>query len=276
NGTAGDCDRQGADTAARPGTGEGDAPGIRGRRLRYGGCPRGAGRPGSVPAVGLPEVPGAAGAAVAVLHVVQAPLDLGLGVGLPVGARRGHLAAGQGLDQAVGAAGGVRGADVPVALVLDDPGEALVLGRVADHLLRGRLCRGGLRRGGLGGRGDDQRAAGRGGQGGTGGGLLRGGDGAEQGSGGHGRPFGRGRGGAGRGGQGGAGDGLLRGGGGAGQGSGGHGRPFGRERWVAAVCGSRGPSAGRTAAPRPRGARRRLATSSRETGRTDVRKDRFY
>src|SRR5690606_4863393 len=191
NGTAGDCDRQGADTAARPGTGEGDAPGIRGRRLRYGGCPRGAGRPGSVPAVGLPEVPGAAGAAVAVLHVVQAPLDLGLGVGLPVGARRGHLAAGQGLDQAVGAAGGVRGADVPVALVLDDPGEALVLGRVADHLLRGRLCRGGLRRGGLGGRGDDQRAAGRGGQGGTGDGLLRGGDGAEQGSGGHGRPFGR-------------------------------------------------------------------------------------
>src|SRR5690606_6600697 len=49
--------------------------GSGGAAFGMGGCPRGAGRPGSVPAVGLPEVPGAAGAAVAVLHVVQAPLD---------------------------------------------------------------------------------------------------------------------------------------------------------------------------------------------------------
>src|SRR5690606_31689916 len=47
-------------------------------------------------------------------------------------------------------------------------------------------------------------------------------------------------------------------------------------RWVDALWGRRGISAGRTPAPRPRGARRRLATSSRQTGRTDVRKERFY
>ncbi len=142
---------------------------------------------------GLPEAPGVAGAAVAVLHVVQTPLDLGGRVGLPVGAGRGHLRARQGLDQAVGAAGGVGGVDVPVALVIDDPGEAPVLGRVADHLLRGRLRRGGRRRG-LRGRGGDQRAAGGRGQGGTRKGLLRGGDGAEEGDGGQRRAFRRGRG----------------------------------------------------------------------------------
>src|SRR5690606_16485327 len=104
-----------------------------------------------------------AGAAVAVLHVVQAPLDLGGGVGLPVGAGRGHLGGRQGLDQAVGAAGGVGGGVVPAALVLDDLREALELGRVADHLLRGRLGRGRARRGrGLGRRGGDQGAAGGG------------------------------------------------------------------------------------------------------------------
>ena len=43
--------------------------------------------------------------AVAGLDIAEAPLDLGGGVGLPVAARAGHLGAGKGLGDAVGAAG---------------------------------------------------------------------------------------------------------------------------------------------------------------------------
>src|SRR5699024_1864216 len=55
-------------------------------------------RAGLVPAVGLPEGPGTARAAVTAVHVVEAPLDLGRRVGLPVGARGGHLGARERLD----------------------------------------------------------------------------------------------------------------------------------------------------------------------------------
>ena len=55
----------------------------------------------SVPAVALAVAPGAAGRAVAVLDVAEAPADLGDRVGRPVGAGRGHLGAGQRLRDAV-------------------------------------------------------------------------------------------------------------------------------------------------------------------------------
>ncbi|SNY28846.1 hypothetical protein SAMN05421748_103143 [Paractinoplanes atraurantiacus] len=56
---------------------------------------------GLVVAVVLEVLPGAARGLVAALDVAEAPLDLGGGVGLPVGALGGHLAAGEGLGDAV-------------------------------------------------------------------------------------------------------------------------------------------------------------------------------
>ena len=83
--------------------------------------------------------PGAARGAVAVVDVAEAPLDLGGGVGLPVVAGGGHLGAGKGLRDAVGAGGGVGGADVPARLLLPQRLEAGELVEtpavVAEHRL---------------------------------------------------------------------------------------------------------------------------------------------
>src|SRR5579862_4795483 len=65
--------------------------------------------------VGFLEGPGAARTSVNPLDIAQAPPDLGGRVGLPVRARAGHLAARQGLRDAVGAAGVLRVVD-PAAL----------------------------------------------------------------------------------------------------------------------------------------------------------------
>src|SRR5690606_23848765 len=54
-----------------------------------------------IPSPGLGVPPGSARRAVAALDVAESPLDLGGGVGLPVGAGAGHLAAGQRLRDAV-------------------------------------------------------------------------------------------------------------------------------------------------------------------------------
>ena len=66
---------------------------------------------------GLGVAPRGARRAVDVLDVLQAPLDLGGRVGLPVGAGAGHLGAGQRLRDAVGAGGAVAGVRVPAALL---------------------------------------------------------------------------------------------------------------------------------------------------------------
>ena len=75
-----------------------------GRRRRASAAPPDPSRR-SVVVVRLPEAPGAARGVVPGLDVAQPPLDLGLGVGLPVRTRRGHLRAGQRLRDAVGPAG---------------------------------------------------------------------------------------------------------------------------------------------------------------------------
>src|SRR5690606_27158803 len=74
----------------------------------------------SVPVVALPERPRAARVLVARLDVAETPRDLGGGAGAPVRPGAGHLAAGQRLRDAVGAAGGVLGPLVPVALALPE------------------------------------------------------------------------------------------------------------------------------------------------------------
>src|SRR5699024_5793824 len=83
--------------------------------------------------------PGAAGAAVAPLDVVQSPLDLRRGVRAPVGADAGHLRPGEGLRDAVRAGGAVVRAGVPAALAAPQVVEALPLiltpAPVAQHLL---------------------------------------------------------------------------------------------------------------------------------------------
>src|ERR1700761_5344865 len=71
-----------------------------------------------IPVVRLPERPGPAGVVVAGLDVAEAPGDLGGRAGLPVRTGRGHLAAREGLRDAVGAAAGVGGRLAPVALVV--------------------------------------------------------------------------------------------------------------------------------------------------------------
>src|SRR5690606_29724999 len=70
----------------------------------------------SVPAVGLPELPGRLRTAVPVLDVAQSPADLGGGVGLPVGAGGGHLVARQRLRDAVRAGSRVVRLVVPPTL----------------------------------------------------------------------------------------------------------------------------------------------------------------
>src|SRR5690606_34067657 len=64
--------------------------------------------------------PRAARVLVARLDVAETPRDLGGGAGAPVRPGAGHLAAGQRLRDAVGAAGGVLGPLVPVALALPE------------------------------------------------------------------------------------------------------------------------------------------------------------
>src|SRR5262249_12134771 len=80
----------------------------------------------SVPAVRLPERPCAAGTPVFRLDVADPRLDLGCGVGLPVGPGGGHLGPGQGLRYAVGAAG-VRRVPAPAALAGPDVVQAAEL-----------------------------------------------------------------------------------------------------------------------------------------------------
>src|SRR5258707_13363536 len=63
-------------------------------------------------------LPGGARSAVNGLDVAEAPPDLGRGVGLPVGADRGHLASWQGLRNAVGTGRRVLRVHVPCALAL--------------------------------------------------------------------------------------------------------------------------------------------------------------
>src|SRR3954452_8364609 len=62
----------------------------------------------SVPAVALGVGPGAAGRGVAALDVVEPPVDLGLGVGTPVGRDGAHLGTGQRLRDPVRTRGRVR------------------------------------------------------------------------------------------------------------------------------------------------------------------------
>src|SRR4051794_16165268 len=72
-----------------------------------------------VPAGALRVRPRPARGAVPPLDVAEAPLDLGRRVRLPVRRDRGHLAARQGLRDAVRAAAGVGGVRVPAALPLE-------------------------------------------------------------------------------------------------------------------------------------------------------------
>ena len=104
----------------------------------------------SVPAVGLAVAPGAAGAAVAVLDVAEAPADLGHRVGRPVGAGRGHLRAGQRLRDAVGRGGRVVGVDPPAGLAGVERVEAAELVQAEAELVEQRprdVARVGLRTG---------------------------------------------------------------------------------------------------------------------------------
>src|SRR3954470_10112839 len=78
----------------------------------------------SVPAGALRVPPRAARVAVAALDVAQPPRDLRGGVGAPVGADGGHLAAGQRLRDAVRVGAGVVGLGVPAALFLPELVEA--------------------------------------------------------------------------------------------------------------------------------------------------------
>src|SRR5690606_38695979 len=75
--------------------------------------------------------------------VAQAPADLGGRVGLPVRAGAGHLAARQGLRDAVGARGGVLRVGVPVALALPEGLQAAPLvaapAVAGEHRLGDRL-----------------------------------------------------------------------------------------------------------------------------------------
>src|SRR6478735_3918041 len=82
---------------------------------------------GSVPVVALLEGQRAAGRAVAVADVAEAPLDLGGGVRLPVRPGGGHLGAGQRLRDAVRGRGRVVGVDAPAALADPEAVEAAEL-----------------------------------------------------------------------------------------------------------------------------------------------------
>src|SRR5690606_443148 len=101
-------------------------------------------RGGSVPVLAEEVTPRAARGGVAAGDVGQAPLDLRLRVGAPVVAELGHLAAREGLRDAVGARGLVVGVDPPAALLLPQCDEALEL-VVAPASLRGELLGDGLR-----------------------------------------------------------------------------------------------------------------------------------
>src|SRR5690348_8561639 len=70
----------------------------------------------SVPAGALLVRPRGARRAIDLLDVAEAPLDLGGGVGLPVGPGAGHLGTRQRLRDAVGARDRVAGRGIPAAL----------------------------------------------------------------------------------------------------------------------------------------------------------------
>src|SRR5690606_10502654 len=119
-----------------------------------------------IPSPGLGVPPGSARRAVAALDVAESPLDLGGGVGLPVGAGAGHLAAGQRLRDAVRAGVAVHRPLVPAALLLPEALQAAPLvgaeAERAEHLLGDGLV--GAGRGGAAGRevgGREAVAAGR-------------------------------------------------------------------------------------------------------------------
>src|SRR5699024_4904778 len=108
-------------------------------------APQASGRGGSVPAHRLRVSPGAAGAAVSAGDVVQAPGDLGGGVGAPVSAGAGHLGAGQGLRNAISTRGGVLRVGVPAALARPQAVQAAPLPGPAacgEQFLGDRLRRG--------------------------------------------------------------------------------------------------------------------------------------
>src|SRR5690349_7550047 len=88
----------------------------------------------SVPADRLRVRPRAARRSVPAADVAETPADLGRGVRLPVRARASHLASGQRLRDAVGAAAGVVGAVVPAGLLVpqrDEAGELVAAPAVA-------------------------------------------------------------------------------------------------------------------------------------------------
>src|SRR5215217_5459784 len=81
----------------------------------------------SVPAVRTLEAPGGTWAAVTVLHVLDAPDDLGGGVGPPITTLARHLRAGQRLRDPVRPGARVGGVHPPHALPHDDVIEAVEL-----------------------------------------------------------------------------------------------------------------------------------------------------
>src|SRR5205823_15034752 len=91
----------------------------------------------SVPAGGLRVVPRPVRGPIPGPDVAQPPADLGGCVRPPVGARAGHLAAGQRLGNAVRARVGVAGVLVPAALPLPQPVQVLeLLGRLPVELVQ--------------------------------------------------------------------------------------------------------------------------------------------
>src|SRR5690348_8157060 len=82
-------------------------------------------RPSSVPAGRLGVIPRAAGRAVPALDIPESPVHLGGEAGCPVRAGRRHLAAGKRLRDAVRAAAGVVGVDIPVRLAVPERDEAV-------------------------------------------------------------------------------------------------------------------------------------------------------
>ena len=193
---------QGAGVRPPPGrrggllAGHDDRPGRhRGRRAARGrggcagpGAPAASGRANSVPAVGQLVIPRDARAPVAALDVAQPPADLGGGVGAPVVAGAGHLAARHGLRDAVRARVGVLGVLVPAALPVPQIPQRrplpLAPAEAGHHPVGGAVIGLALRDGGRGqGGGGPEGGRGHGGRSrvgaGLGGGRRGGGGGAE-------------------------------------------------------------------------------------------------